>query len=107
MVMQWKSPVGKMILVFILMSGAGMSVGQWHGDDSQTMIGILMMLNCVAILLGEIVVRIDRMTRPPIELVLCEQGIHGYRQVTPSGVCPWCAWENMELRREAEENGEA
>jgi hypothetical protein len=24
----------------------------------------------------------------------CPQGIHGWRQQTPNGLCPWCEWED-------------
>ena len=26
----------------------------------------------------------------------CPQGIHGWRQATPNGLCPWCEWERVE-----------
>lgn len=25
----------------------------------------------------------------------CPQGVHGWRQRTPNGLCPWCEWENL------------
>lgn len=102
MIMGRKHPIGRMTLAFVVVTGAGMLVGQWRGTDSPTLVGILTMLCLVAILLGEIVVRMER---GPVPLVPCEQGIHGYRQATPNGMCPWCAWENAELRREAEADG--